>query len=338
MAFQDTATTRIDDRAFRQGMVLLRWAITGAYIGMALSGVLEVTRVALLLSAGPLVAHHAYFTYVRLIRARGEARTLFIIRHADVMMTTGVLMALGDVESPVWAVYFISIVGAAHFQTRREMLAYCAWIVVNYVFAAGAVAALDGGVSWSYVALILVILAFLALNAMVLAGGEQRVRDVMAYAARTDSLTGLPNRHCFHESYTAFLDDALARGLPLTLMLLDVDHFKLINDRDGHPAGDDKLRDVASALQSVMRETDMVARYGGDEFIVVAPRTTRDDGVRLAERLGEAARACNTSISVGVAVFPEDAQTHDTLIASADVALYRAKQAGRNCVRTAVAA
>lgn len=153
--------------------------------------------------------------------------------------------------------------------------------------------------------------------------------------AITDSLTGLPNRRHFHQAYVASLGQSVAANVPLALMLIDVDHFKDINDREGHPAGDDKLREVAAALDGVMRKGDLVARYGGDESIVVAPDATREDALTLAERLRQAAVSCQASVSIGVALFPDDAQLHDGLVAAADAALYRAKQAGRNCVRDA---
>ncbi len=172
----------------------------------------------------------------------------------------------------------------------------------------------------------------------ILAGAEQRLRDVIASVAVTDSLTGLPNRRRFHESYPASLDHAIAQQTPLALMLIDFDHFKMINDRDGHPAGDDKLRDVAQALQSVIRSSDLVARYGGDEFIVVAPHSTRPEARMLAERLRVAAQVCGASVSIGLALYPDDAEGHDALISAADNALYRAKEAGRNCVRESAGA
>jgi diguanylate cyclase (GGDEF)-like protein len=130
----------------------------------------------------------------------------------------------------------------------------------------------------------------------------------------------------------------MSNGHPLAVMLIDFDHFKEINDRQGHPAGDDKLREVALALQATMRRGDLVARYGGDEFIVVAPDATRADALVLADRLREAALNCTASVSIGLAMFPEDSGTHDGLIGAADAALYEAKQAGRNCVRSSAAA
>jgi diguanylate cyclase (GGDEF)-like protein len=248
------------------------------------------------------------------------------------------MVALHDVRSPVFMIYYVGLLNSAHLSTRREMTWQGAWVTLNYLAFAGITAALGHGVSWPYVIVVTLGLQLIGLNAAILAGGEQRLRDVISSIAVTDSLTGLPNRRRFHESYPVSLDEAIEKQTPLALMLIDFDHFKDINDRDGHPAGDDKLREVAQALQSVVRREDLVARYGGDEFIVVAPHSTRTDARALAERLRVAAETSGSSVSIGLAVYPEDAQQHDALIEAADAALYRAKEAGRNCVRETVAA
>jgi diguanylate cyclase (GGDEF)-like protein len=208
----------------------------------------------------------------------------------------------------------------------------------NYLAAAGWIAVMGHDVSWSYVVVVAALLQFMGLSAGVLADGEERLRAVIAEVAVTDSLTGLPNRRRFHDAYATNLEDAVAQQLPLALMLIDVDHFKEINDEFGHPAGDDKLREVAQGLRGVLRATDLVARYGGDEFVVVAPHATRESARALAERMRNAARECDASVSIGVAIYPEDAPDQDALISAADAALYRAKQAGRNCVWDAAAA
>jgi diguanylate cyclase (GGDEF)-like protein len=188
------------------------------------------------------------------------------------------------------------------------------------------------------VTVVAICLVLMGMNAAIIAGGEQRLREVIRQAAITDSLTGLPNRHHFHEEYTESFYEAFAAKRPLALMLIDVDHFKTINDTHGHPAGDDKLRDVASSLQSAVRDGDMVARYGGDEFIAIARGADRKAALNLAERLRDAARTCGASVSIGVAVCPEDGASESALIEAADTALYRAKADGRNCVRTLAAA
>jgi diguanylate cyclase (GGDEF)-like protein len=330
----DVGQQGIDDRALGNAFIALRWLISAAYITLGGTGVLNMSTEALVLSAAVLCASDVLFTWYRL-SATPDPRILMAIRYFDIVIISVVLVALHDAESPVWAVYFASIVAVAHLVTAREMLQYVGWAIINYVAAALFVAALGSHVSIGYVLVVCVVLLFMGLNAMVLAGGEQRLRDVIAKLAITDSLTGLPNRRCFQDMYFACFGDARVRHQPLSLLLVDVDHFKEINDSRGHPAGDEKLRELAQAFGDAVRHSDAVARYGGDEFIIIAPDTNRIDGMGLAERLRAAAASVQLGVSIGVAVFPDDARTHEALIECADHALYAAKEAGRNCVRAA---
>ena len=338
---QAVSQMTIADPVFRRSFYAFRLLLLALWIGLALLGVLEVSTRALIISASIIAAYDVFLLFVEIrvtVTGVENARVNAVVRHLDIVTTTVAMVALHDVRNPVFMIYFVGLLSAAHLSTRREMMWQVAWVTGNYLAFAGITAALGHDVSWSYVIVVTIGLQLIGLNAMILAGGEQRVRDVIASVAVTDSLTGLPNRRRFHESYPTSLDQAIAERTPLAVMLIDFDHFKQINDRDGHPAGDDKLRDVAQALQSVIRHEDLVARYGGDEFIVVAPHSTRADARMLAERLRVAAHACGASVSIGLAVFPEDAQHHDALIEAADAALYRAKEAGRNCVRESAAA
>lgn len=323
------------DTSYRRSILLLRWALLAAFITFARIGVLDVTMRSLIISSALIAAYDIYHT---VIEVRGDSmspRTFTLTRHLDVATITVSLIAIADVRNPIWAVYFLTIVSAAHIIDEREMFEHVGWSIVNYLAVAVFVALRGESVSPAYVTTVVILLAFMGFNASVLAGGEQRLRNFMASVAVTDSLTGLPNRRKFHEAYPMSMDEAIAANAPLALMLIDFDHFKQINDTYGHPAGDDKLREVGQAMQRAVRGGDLVARYGGDEFIVVAPSATRTDALSLAERLRVAARECDASVSIGVAIFPDDARRHDGLIAAADAALYRAKQAGRNCVREA---
>jgi diguanylate cyclase (GGDEF)-like protein len=164
-------------------------------------------------------------------------------------------------------------------------------------------------------------------------------------ASRTDPLTGLPNRRCFDEAKELELVRVQRHHRPLSLLLLDVDHFKRYNDAYGHAAGDDCLRAVAQVLQANFRATDVVARVGGEEFAVLLPETTIDQAMVLGERLVERVRqrdiahrasdiAPCVTISVGAAQFvAETMRDVDVLIQHADAALYRSKNSGRNRVR-----
>ncbi len=326
----------IADPLFRRSLVAFRLLLLSLWVGLARLGILDVSTQALIVSAGIIATYDAFLLLVEIQitrTGRESARINAVVRHLDIVTTTVAMVALHDVRNPVFMIYFVGLVSAAHLSTRREMTWQAVWVTINYLAFAGITSALGHSVSWSYVVVVTIGLQLMGINAMILAGGEQRLRDLIASVAVTDSLTGLPNRRRFHESYPQSIEEAIAQNTPLALMLIDFDKFKDINDKFGHPAGDDKLRDVAQALQSVVRSGDLVARYGGDEFIVVAPHSTRENAQILAERLRTIAHTCGASVSIGLALFPEDAAHQDGLIEAADTALYLAKEAGRNCVR-----
>jgi len=166
-------------------------------------------------------------------------------------------------------------------------------------------------------------------------------RQIQSYMtqARTDELTGLPNRRVFEQELRKRLAQWQRQHIPLTLMLVDVDHFKRFNDYHGHQAGDKVLQEVARLLQQTTREMDVVTRYGGEEFAVVLPGTTLDEGKQSGERIREAVAAyvvsfdgstLSVTISVGVAQARKDESTK-AFVERVDKCLYAAKKAGRNC-------
>lgn len=158
-----------------------------------------------------------------------------------------------------------------------------------------------------------------------------------------DQMTKLSNRAAFELAIKRHLGLSRRHGQPVSLLMLDVDHFKSINDRYGHPAGDTCLASIARALKSTLRETDELFRYGGEEFAVLLANTKRDQANLVAERLRLAvtqvtvnAYQCEpfyTTVSIGLATLKAD-DDRDSFIARADKALYHAKSSGRNCVIT----
>jgi diguanylate cyclase (GGDEF)-like protein len=160
--------------------------------------------------------------------------------------------------------------------------------------------------------------------------------------ATTDGLTGLANRRAFNQALQTRLREAQRYKRPLSL--LDVDHFKKVNDAHGHPAGDAVLKGVAALAQKQARETDVVARYGGEEMALVLPETDAKGALVIAERIRAAVHAAQhatergpvkVSISIGVATWPGGGESPEELLEAADRALYRAKQGGRNRVEVA---
>lgn len=163
-------------------------------------------------------------------------------------------------------------------------------------------------------------------------------------AALTDALTGLRNRRYATDRLSQECASALRGDRPLSLLMLDIDHFKAVNDRFGHAAGDAVLVEVARRLQGRLRISDIIARIGGEEFLVIAPDTPTAEAIKLAERLRQAVAArpimveqtaLTVTISIGVAQHKEiGCQNMDRMLKAADNALYAAKAAGRNCVRS----
>ena len=165
--------------------------------------------------------------------------------------------------------------------------------------------------------------------------------DELRRLATTDSLTGLANRRAFQLRLRDEQRRARRYPSPLSLLLIDIDGLKRINDERGHAAGDEALQTAAQAVNRSMRVTDFGARWGGDEFAIVAPNTERSAAHRLAHRLvGELdqhARGGNldVTVSIGVATLDPGTQplaTVESLLSAADAALYRAKNAGSNRV------
>lgn len=165
--------------------------------------------------------------------------------------------------------------------------------------------------------------------------------------AFTDFLTGLKTRGYFEQQLDMELARAERRGTPVALIMIDIDHFKRLNDTRGHHAGDLVLRDLATILTRDLREVDTAARFGGEEFILLLPETDQQGAKLVAQRLRSAVEQANfftgtpgrtgnpiehLTISIGVALFPDEARSKRELLDASDAALYSAKARGRNCV------
>ena len=164
---------------------------------------------------------------------------------------------------------------------------------------------------------------------------EARIR----YQASHDQLTGLPNRTLFGDRLATALFYAAQTNSQLAVMFLDLDRFKLVNDSLGHAAGDQLLQEVARRLKSCLRESDLVARWAGDEFTLLLPNLhSIEDATAIAQKILLSLRpdyqleghTLHVSSSIGIAVYPTDGGDAETLLKNADAALYRAKDGGRN--------
>jgi len=173
-----------------------------------------------------------------------------------------------------------------------------------------------------------------------------RLRDNVQQSmemAITDGLTGLYNRRYMESHLATLVEQAAGRGKPLSLLVLDIDYFKSINDSFGHDAGDDVLREFAMRVRKSIRGIDLACRYGGEEFVVVMPETDMAVGALVAERIRrriasepfaieQGAKAIDVTLSIGLASLNAASDTGATILKRADQALYRAKRDGRNRV------
>ena len=169
----------------------------------------------------------------------------------------------------------------------------------------------------------------------------EKTKAKLRKLAVTDGLTGLFNYRAFRRQLHMEISRSRRFGLPVSLLMMDIDHFKVYNDRFGHPNGDRVLKRFARILHENVREVDCLARYGGEEFVLILPGTDKKSAKTAAEKLrrlverssfplAEKLPSGRVTISVGVTSFPEDTQDEEKLIRFSDQALYRAKNSGRN--------
>ncbi len=160
----------------------------------------------------------------------------------------------------------------------------------------------------------------------------------LLHLSRTDSLTGLFNHRTFYERLAEEVKRAARYESPLSIALIDLDDFKLVNDKHGHQFGDRLLTKCARALDDALRETDVICRYGGDEFSVILPETEKENAVQLMQRVQEAFREAGAKegapasfgMSYGIAIYPDDAPEPETLIRAADIELLGKKKQRRD--------
>lgn len=174
--------------------------------------------------------------------------------------------------------------------------------------------------------------AFAALAALAIYRAQHQ--EELEHLALTDGLTGLANNRAFWESLHREMARARRFDQPLSLIVLEIDRFKRVNDTYGHLKGDSALREIARVLAHTCRTMDIAARFGGDEFALVLPQTARKDAMNVANRLRDAIANMRLdghiqlTVSIGLSAYPEDGMTPNALFAVADYAMYRIKEKG----------
>jgi diguanylate cyclase (GGDEF)-like protein len=243
--------------------------------------------------------------------------------------------------------------GSTSYSYVKAAISGTPWSYVIAAPTSAVHATVNGSAHWlpwlilGGLSLLIAIAAWLTIR---LLAGRRRLADLntrLAILARTDKLTGLSNRLHLTEELEQLLAEAREQDFPVCVLMIDIDNFKNLNDTFGHRAGDVALNHVAHRLSTSLRQGDLLARWGGEEFLAVLPDTDMAHGMAVAERLcnlvadtpievGVDGGLVAIRTSVGIAEFADD--TVDTLVDRADLGLYEAKAAGRNTVRASVRA
>jgi diguanylate cyclase (GGDEF)-like protein len=278
--------------------------------------------------------HYANF-YKRETRWKIALETLGMIA-----FVTWVLWYTERLASPLVNLYLLPVITSALTLGKLATLANVGLIAACYI-SLGALT-FEGMLSLRFAAGFTAQLAPVLLVAYITTMFSADIRYGLQQAkllSETDELTGLFNTRGFAIAANRLFGQAMRYGRPASVLMIDSDNLKTVNDSHGHEAGNRLLRQVANAVQAELRATDVPARYGGDEFIVLLPETPPKGALDVAERIRTAigarpiaidGRSIAATVSIGVACYPEDGRTLDALAARADRALYQAKQEGRN--------
>lgn len=257
----------------------------------------------------------------------------------SVIVTAGLMVAIGFADYATGYAYslgtfYLLPVVTATWSHGRKIGLVTSVIGAAVWFAAGYTTGLPEIKTLVLVWNAIMVLGVLASVALLLSALRSMLQHE-SQAARTDALTGLHNRQHLYEELAQALGRMRSSGAPLSIVYLDLDGFKAMNDSHGHAHGDNVLRSVARSLASTVRATDFVARIGGDEFVILLPDVDNDlaaalvDRLRTAVAIGVAELAGQVTLSAGAVTISDASLSPDELMKLADEAMYRAKSSGR---------
>ncbi|QHN04495.1 GGDEF domain-containing protein [Granulicella sp. WH15] len=318
------------------GLILLAFVLVHSAILELYEKGIRISRFGLVLMGLYLVTH-VYFTYVH---DSHQMRLVFgSILIAAQATQSGLLLLRPQrgMRMPSWSTAFLCLSFAAYNLVRSVIVAIRG--VPQDIFAPSLL---------QFISIIVMLGSSLGIGFGFFWMTTAKLRHMLERLAATDPLTGVFNRRMFRELCEREVARSLRSGEPFSLLVADLDHFKQVNDRHGHLAGDEVLRAIAECIQSELRSSDILGRWGGEEFVVLLPTCTSETAFAVAERLRVRVEALDlpsrdeegtpirvtirVTISLGVAVFRGSADTLDAVFRRSDMALYRAKRSGRNRV------
>lgn len=317
------------DAAYVTMIACFRWAILATYVTLCLSGALQVHTLALLGSAGWIGCTNLVATYAWW-QKRPVAWYDRVYLYMDLLSVVVVVLATANLSYPVWMAFVILMVQAPSARSTRAAVFYN--VVCLLSFATCVVVLTATGwydLHFGTTVVTMVMLTLIGVHLSIMFDGNRRMWWVIRTLAITDSLTGLSNRRQFSR-YLA--DPPTERSL--AVILIDVDRFKQYNDEFGHLAGDQLLVRLASILNHAFPDATTIARYGGDEFVVLLPCVGLEQAERRIDELIKDGGADHLPVSIGISMWPDHHPTLDAAFAAADDCLRAAKKAQRGTYAT----
>ncbi|MCZ6579559.1 MAG: GGDEF domain-containing protein [Gammaproteobacteria bacterium] len=282
------------------------------------------------------------FRYSKLLSEETHWK-LAIETWAIVFFITWSVYHTGGIESPLLNLYLLVIMFSALTLSKGTSMLIFLLITVVY-FYLGQKIYVEDTFSYSEFGSVMVLFCPYLLAGYVttlLAADVQNARERLAHLSNTDNLTGLKNRRAFENEFSIEVKKAIRYKRSFAVMMLDGDNLKVANDQYGHGVGDKLIISLAQVLQDSLRETDILARYGGDEFIVMLPETNDKTAIVIAERIrgtventsfNADGNQVSTTLSIGIACYPADSENSEEIIKLADKALYESKHKGKNTI------
>ena len=247
----------------------------------------------------------------------------------------------GGIESPLQNLYLISVIACAITLGKTMTILEVALIACCYLFMGFQQYSTDifSGQTFTFVMARFSPLLLVAYVTSILAADILNAKQRITELSQTDDLTGVSNMRAFNEILEKQIASAARYSYPLSVLMIDLDKLKLVNDEFGHATGSALIKHVARLMKNGIREADILARYGGDEFVILMPHTDASNSEQIAERirilietnpLSIDGHEFPASVSIGIASYPENVRRAETLVDKADAALYQSKTAGRN--------
>lgn len=249
----------------------------------------------------------------------------------------------GGINSPLLNLYILVIIVSA--LTLGKIITLLEFLLITAVYfflgQASYAATTFTFVNFGEVMILFAPILLVGYVTTLLAADVDYAREELILLSDTDELTGLKNRRAFNSALSMEVKKAIRYERPFAIMMLDADYLKQVNDQYGHDTGDRLIVSVAQVIKSSLRETDILARFGGDEFVIMLPDTNDSRAFEVAERIRIAVEntsinadgnSISSTLSIGIAGYPVDAENIDEVTKKADKALYASKQTGRNVV------